>query len=68
MEEDFQRQETIKLDSKSFQFSKILLNLQLAVQAFDDEPEENTSSYFPEEKLREGVQLALLDMENYFKN
>lgn len=65
LEEDFHRQVTIELDSKSFGFSKILLNLQLPVEGFDEDPEE---SFFTEEELREGVQLALLDMENYFKN
>ena len=68
LEEDFHRQVTIELDSKSFQFSKILLNLQLPIEAFDDEPEDDISFYFTEEKLREGVKLALIDMEKYFKN
>ena len=55
MEEDFQRQETIKLDSKSFQFSKIILALQLPMEAFDDESqeeqEEEISNYFTEQRL-----------------
>ena len=65
LEEDFHRQVTIDLDSKSFRFSEILVNLQLPLEAFDNEPEENI---FTEEQLREGVKLALMDMEKYFKN
>lgn len=68
LEEDFQSQLTLELDSKSFQFSKIILNLQLPIEAFDDEPEEDDENYFTEEKLREGVKLALIDMEKYFKD
>lgn len=66
LEEDFRQQVTIELDPKSFQFSKILLNLQLLLEAFDDEPEEDDSDYFTEEELREGIKLALRDMEKYF--
>ena len=68
LEEDFQRQITLELDSKSFQFLKIILNLQLPVEAFDDEPEEDDENYFTEEKLREGVKLVLIAMEKYFKD
>lgn len=68
LEEDFQSQLTLELDSKSFQFSKIILNLQLPVEGFDNEPEEDDENYFTEEKLREGVKLTLIDMEKYFKD
>jgi Fe-S-cluster formation regulator IscX/YfhJ len=68
LEEDFQSQLTLELDSKSFKFSKIILNLILPLEAFDDEPEEGDENYFTEEILREGVKLALIDMEKYFKN
>jgi Fe-S-cluster formation regulator IscX/YfhJ len=47
---------------------KIILNLILPLEAFDDEPEEGGENYFTEEILREGVKLALIDMEKYFKN
>ena len=68
LEENFHDQLTLELDSKSFQFSKIILNLQLPIEAFDDEPEEDNGKYFTEEELREGVKFALIDMEKYFKD
>jgi len=68
LEKDFHRQVTIELDSKSFKFSKILLNLQLTLEAFDDELEENSPGYFTEEEIRKWVELALRDMEEYFND
>lgn len=54
MEENVQSQFTRELYSKSFQFSKIILNLLLPVEACDNEPEEDDENYFTEDKLREG--------------
>lgn len=51
MKKEFHRQVTIKLDLTNFQKLKILLNLQLPIEAFDDEPKLNISGYFIEEEL-----------------
>ena len=64
LKREFYRQVNLDLDSKSFEFSKILLALILPLEGFDEEPEE---SFFTEEELREGVKLALKEMEKYFK-
>lgn len=65
LEEDFYQQRTINLDPKSFQFSKILLNLILPLEGFDADPDE---SFFTEDELRKGIKIALKAMENYFKD
>ena len=65
LEEDFSQQRTVDLDPKSFQFSKIILNLLLPIEGFDENPEE---SFFTEDELREGVKLALKELEKYFKD
>jgi hypothetical protein len=65
---DFQSQLTLEVDSKSFQFSKLISNLILPLEAFDPEPEEGEENYFTEEILREGVKRTLIEMEKYFEN
>jgi hypothetical protein len=68
LEKDFQSQLTLEVDSKSFQFSKLISNLILPLEAFDPEPEEGEENYFTEEILREGVKRTLIEMEKYFEN
>ena len=65
LEEDFYQQKTINLDPKSFQFSKILLNLILPLQGFYLGPRQ---SLVEEDELQKGVKLALKSMEHYFKD
>lgn len=70
LREDFHRQATIELDSKICQFSIIILSLQLPLEAFDDEPDDEPeeTNYFTEENLRKGIKLVLIEMEKYFKD
>ena len=66
--ENFKGQQKIELDPKSFQFSKIITELQFPLEAFDDEPEEDDYGFLTEEELREIMKVVLKDMEKYFKN
>lgn len=68
LEKDYQKQQTIELNSKNFQFSRILLNLELPLEAFDNDPNEDDSDYLTEDELREIVQRALIEIEKYFIN
>ena len=63
LEEDFYRQRTIDLDPKSFQFSKIILNLVLPLEGFDEDP---NKSFFNEKELQDGIKIALKEMDKYF--
>lgn len=64
LEIDFSQQAQIEFDPKSFQFSKIILDLQFILEGFDEEEE----AIITEEELREAVKLALKDMDKYFTN
>lgn len=66
LEKDFQKQESIALDSKNFKFWDIRFTLE-AFQEGETE-DEDYSSYFSEEEIREWIKCALIEIENYFKD
>ena len=63
---NYEKQKTMKLNPKQFRFSKILVGLLLPLEGFNDEPDLD-SSPFTEEYLREGIKLALIELEKYFE-
>lgn len=65
LEENFRRQTNIKLDPRSFGFSKIISNLIPILEGFDQDPEE---SFFTEEEFREIIKNSLIKVEKYFIN
>ena len=71
---DFKQQADIELNSKSFQFSKIILDFELILEGYqdemqqleeDDEFSENDLS-FTEDSIKEGVRRALAEIDKYF--
>jgi len=61
--EDFQRQASIDLDPKSFEFSKIISDLTPVLEGFDEDQEE---SFFTEKEFREIIENAAIKLEKYF--
>jgi hypothetical protein len=59
------KQETLELNPKSYQFSKIISDFYLALEAFDDEPEPGDSSFLSENQLRQIVKDVLPRVEKY---
>ena len=57
LQEDFRRQANIELDSKSFEFSKIISGLTNIVKGLDEDPEE---SFLAEKEFREVIQNSLM--------
>lgn len=66
LQKDFKKQETLELNPKSYQFSKIISDFYLALEAFDDEPEPGDSSFLSENQLRQIVKDVLPRVEKYF--
>jgi|APDOM4702015191_1054821.scaffolds.fasta_scaffold289534_2 hypothetical protein len=66
LEEDFKSQATLELNPKSYQFSEIIDNFYLALEAFDDEPEPEDSAFLTEDQLRQIVKNVLPRVEKYF--
>ena len=72
--EDFQKQADIKLNPKSFQFSKIILSFELPLYLYQDKTEEleledgllENDFSFTEDFLEERVRRALEDINKYF--
>jgi hypothetical protein len=60
--EDFQRQASIDLDPKSFEFSKIISDLTPVLEGFDEDQEE---SFFTEKEFREIIENAAIKLEKY---
>ena len=63
---DLKKQETLELNPKSYQFSKIISDFYFALEAFDDEPEPGDSSFLSENQLRQIVKDVLPRVEKYF--
>ena len=63
---DLKKQETLELNPKSYQFSKIISDFYFALEAFDDEPESEDSSFLNENQLRQIVKDVLPRVEKYF--
>ena len=68
LETNFYQQAKIDLDPKSFGFSKIIWNLQLILEGFNENPTEQDDSIITEEELREAVKLALVEINKYFSD
>ena len=66
LKKDFKKQETLELNPKSYQFSKIISDFYFALEAFDDEPESGDSSFLSENQLRQIVKDVLPRVEKYF--
>ena len=66
LKKDFKKQETLELNPKSYQFSKIISDFYFALEAFDDEPEPVDSSFLSENQLRQIVKDVLPRVEKYF--
>ena len=66
LKKDFKKQETLELNPKSYQFSKIISDFYFALEAFDDEPEPGDSSFLSENQLRQIVKDVLPRVEKYF--
>lgn len=65
LEKDFEKQATLKLNPKIFQFSKIISNLELTLLAFNEEPEVD-DIYLTENQLRQIIKNVLLKLKPYF--
>jgi len=66
LEKDFQRQKRLELNPKIFQFSEIIDNLSLPLEAFDKEPEVGDSARLTEDQFRQVVKNVLPKVEKYF--
>jgi len=66
LEKDFQKQKRLELNPKIFQFSEIIDNLYLPLEAFDEEPEVGDSACLTEDQLRQVVKNVLPKVEKYF--
>ena len=66
LKKDFKRQARLELNPKIFQFSEIIDNLYLALEAFDEEPEVLDSACLTEDQLHQVVKDVLPKMEKYF--
>jgi len=55
LKKDFKKQETLELNPKSHQLSKIIDDFYLALEAFDEEPEPDDSGFLTEDQLRHSV-------------
>lgn len=74
LHKNFSKQADIKLDRHSFQFSNIILNLELTLEAYKykttdslfDGPIPNTELSFTTSSLRKEVQIALVEVNSYF--
>lgn len=66
LEKDFKRQAKLELNPKSYQFSEIIDNFYLALEAFDEEPEAEDSGFLTEDQLRQIVKDVLPRVEKYF--
>ena len=63
LKKDFKRQAKLELNPKSYQFSEIIDNFYLALEAFDEEPEPEDLT---EDQLRQIVKDVLPRVEKYF--
>lgn len=74
LHKDFKKQADIELNSKSFQFSKIILDFELILEVYQNEMEEleignqlcKNDLSFTEDSLKEGVKRALRELDRYF--
>ena len=66
LQKDFKRQAKLELNPKSYQFSEIIDNFYLALEAFDSEPEPGDSGFLTEDQLRQIVKDVLPRVEKYF--
>ena len=67
LETEFKKQETLELNPEIFQFSKIIKNLEDALEAFSEEPNPELP-YLTEDQLREIVKDHLPKVRKYFTN
>jgi hypothetical protein len=68
LEKDFKKQESLELNPEIFQFSKIISDLELALEAFSEEPEDDDLIYLTEDQLREVVKEVFPKVRKYFTN
>lgn len=75
LEKNFKKQNSIELNSKSFQFSKIILAFDLLLYSYqseiedlntEDEVSDNDNLRIREDYIREHVKLALEEINKYF--
>lgn len=66
LKEDFQKQEALELNPKSYQFSKIISDFYFALEAYDEKPEPDDSNFLSENELRQLVKDVLPRVEKYF--
>ena len=66
LKKDFKKQETLELNPKSYQFSKIISDFYFVLEGFDEEPEPGDLSFVSEDKLRRIVKDVLPRVEKYF--
>ena len=66
LKKDFKRQAILELNPKICQFSEIIDNLYLALEAFDEEPEVGNLAFLTEDPLRQVVKDILPKVEKYF--
>ena len=66
LKKDFERQATLELNPKIFQFSKIISSLYLVLEAFDEELEVEDSACLTEDQLRQIVKDVLPKVQKYF--
>ena len=67
LETEFEKQETLELNPEIFQFSKVIKNLEDALEAFSEEPDPELP-YLTEDQLREIVKDHLPKVRKYFIN
>lgn len=72
LKKDFQKQETLELNPKSYQFSKIISDFYFALEAYDEEPEPDDSPLLSENELRQLVKdvlprVAFQNLASYLK-
>ena len=66
--DDFKAQSILEFSSNHYKFGNVVSDLELALEAFDDEPEEDDELYLTENDLRDVVKLALIEVEKYFND
>lgn len=66
LKKDFQKQEKLELNPKSYQFSKIISDFYFVLEAFDEEPEPDDSNFLSENELRQLVKDVLPRVKKYF--
>ena len=67
LETEFEKQETLELDPEIFQFSKVIKNLEDALEGLSEEPDPELP-YLTEDQLREIVKDHLPKVQKYFIN